>query len=251
MKNFFSSVDFSNPDNVQALSGEVHLWLLDLTKFGESDIAQAKGLLSVQELQRAESFKRRKSEHILTRAFVRKILALYCQCSAEEVSFAVDMHGKPYLTNHFAPVAFNLSHSGNFAVLAVSLKKRLGVDIEVARQRNFMKIAEHYFHPRETHALTHAPADQQLNLFFELWTRKEAFFKALGGGIATGLDKINFDTSQQPWTFYFADSLGEQADEWQILANCFNEQIFISLAVEQTSPLILHWFDGSRLFADQ
>jgi 4'-phosphopantetheinyl transferase len=251
MKIFLPSTGFSIPQHTQVLDGETHLWLLDLTELDGSDSEQAIRLLSAHELQRAESFKRRKTEHILTRAFLRKSLARYCHCSAQELSFSVDNNGKPYLTNCVTPLSFNLSHSGDFAVLAISAQKRVGVDIEVIRQRDFMKIAEHYFHPQETLALRGFPHNQKINVFFELWTRKEAFLKALGGGIATGLDKIYFDVSQQPWAFCLADSLNEQVQDWQFFSTRLNEQAFISLAVEQRSSLNVCWFDGARLFVDQ
>ena len=251
MKRNVAAVHLDNPGDVITLNGEVHLWLLDLSRVNEQTSATTKILLSQQELHRAESFKRRKAEHILTRAFLRKSLARYCNCSAKELSFNVDHNGKPYLTQCAIPLSFNLSHSGHFAVLAIGTQKRIGVDIEVVRQRDFMKIAEHYFHAQEVRALGDCPDAQKINLFFELWTRKEAFLKALGGGISTGLDKIYFDVWQQPWAFYIADSLGEQTQDWQIFSTRFNEQTFISLAVEQASSLSLRWFDGMSLFHDQ
>lgn len=246
MKKKFAIGEFSNPQSAYSLVGETHLWFLDLAELDESHIAEAISLLSTQEVKRSESFKRRKLEHILTRAFLRKSLGRYCHCLAKDLSFAVDNNGKPYLTNCVTPLSFNLSHSGDFAVLAVSAQKRVGVDIEVARARDFIKIAEHYFHPQEVCALANSAPDEKNNLFFELWTRKEAFLKALGGGISTGLDKVYFDLSQQ--AFYLSDSLTENVDEWKFFSTQFNNKIFVSVAVEQSSPLNVRWFDGSSLF---
>jgi 4'-phosphopantetheinyl transferase len=236
---------FSSVENIKFLASETHLWLFDLSLVNESILAHAFTLLSEQELARAASFSRGKSAYIATRAFLRESLAHYCQLSPVELAFATEPNGKPYLLNAPTPLFFNLSHSGNFAVLAVSVQARIGVDVEVARKRRFMDIAANYFHVQEFQKLNDCKEEYRAILFLQYWTLKEAFLKALGGGIALGLDKICFDLSQQPFGVTFEDSLDEQKGDWQFFSTAINKHTLIGLAVAQISPLQLRWFNAS------
>lgn len=100
--------------------------------------------------------------------------------------------GKPH-----APAAggveFNLSHSGPCALLAFARKLPLGIDLErVERRVDPDEIARRFFDAREAEALGRLPAEARRQAFLELWTRKEAVLKALGRGLAFGLDRLAF-----------------------------------------------------------
>ena len=95
------------------------------------------------------------------------------------------------------PIRFNLSHADGIALYALTRHRAIGVDIErvragMARER----IAERFFSAREVAALRALDPDLQDEAFFNCWTRKEAYKKARGEGIAAGLDR--FDVSLAP-----------------------------------------------------
>lgn len=139
----------------------------------------------------------------LTDDFLREVLGRYLDIPAQQIVFARTANGKPYLLAQaleqgIAPLQFNVSHSQGKIACAVSKGLCLGIDIENS-QRNIDvdEVAQRYFHPREVQALQ-AIADtaQRRQLFFRLWTCKEAYIKAIGQTIAgVSLQRIGFDCS--------------------------------------------------------
>jgi 4'-phosphopantetheinyl transferase len=130
---------------------------------------------------------------------LRRLLAGYQGCDTDQLRIERDAHGKPYL---FHPpesdvktrLEFNLSHSGGALLVAVSRGQALGVDLETPRRsRPMLELARRYFDPSEATALAGLPEDRRETAFLHLWSCKEAVLKALGQGIAFGLDRVIFD----------------------------------------------------------
>ena len=96
--------------------------------------------------------------------------------------------GKPYLREY--PLFFNLSHSGEYVVCAVS-DREIGVDIQKCFDFNVMRTAERFFSKEECRALAACGTEEEgRQFFFRLWTRKEAYGKLLGKGIM-GVVSVN------------------------------------------------------------
>jgi 4'-phosphopantetheinyl transferase len=154
----------------------------------------------------------------LTRRFVvahgalRRLLAGALGCRPEAVVFTADENGKPHLPGQ--GLHFNLSHAGELALLAVSAAGPLGVDVEPVRalpDRDL--VADRFFSPHERRALA-AAADRD-RAFFTLWTRKEAYLKALGYGLARPL--AEFDVSLDEPARLLADRAQPAAVEtWEL-----------------------------------
>jgi 4'-phosphopantetheinyl transferase len=127
-------------------------------------------------------------------------------------------HGKPYALDMGFP-QFNLSHSGQCIVFAFARDQEIGVDVEALRRRHSpIALAERFFAAEEVRALAALDPSEQGAAFVRLWTCKEAVLKALGRGIAFGLDRLCFslDASQMPGSLqYIADEAGLPAD-WQL-----------------------------------
>jgi phosphopantetheine--protein transferase-like protein len=88
---------------------------------------------------------------------------------------------------------FNVSHSGEY-VLVAARKGRIGVDLEKIREvREMKKLVERYFHPEETAAWLDAAEGRKTDVFFRLWTAREAAMKCLGLGLAGGLSITRVD----------------------------------------------------------
>ncbi len=167
---------------------EVHLWTFRLEP-GLDDGA----LLAPCERVRADRFhfRRDRDRFIAGRAQLRRILAAYLRQPPEWVHFRYGVSGKPAVSE---PLAFNLSHSGGFAALAVA-RFELGVDIECIRPIE-EEVAERFFAADEVTRLRSLPQEQQIEAFFTCWTRKEAYVKALGDGLLLALD--SFSVSLEP-----------------------------------------------------
>jgi 4'-phosphopantetheinyl transferase len=149
--------------------------------------------LSKDEQARAEQFKFDRDRRLFTvaHAAMRSICAIYLRTSPRSIEFAEGPYGKPKLASDSAPdVRFNLSHSGELALIAVALQREIGVDIEAVRDFDFDQVAERFFTAREVAALRSLPTPHQRSAFYKCWTSKEAFLKAKGTGLSGKLDEV-------------------------------------------------------------
>ena len=144
-------------------------------------------------------FERDRIRFIVGRAHLRKFLALRLGVKPSEVEFAYGRHGKPALSRRFADsgLHFNVAHSEDVAVYAFSRKGNIGVDVEAVREmKDADEIAARYFSHTENDAYRALDPRQKALGFFQCWTRKEAFIKAIGDGLCYPLDC--FDVSLAP-----------------------------------------------------
>jgi 4'-phosphopantetheinyl transferase len=165
-------------------AGEVHLWRARL-----EPTAELRDTLSPEEWIRASRFhfERDRERHVATRGLVRTILAGYLHVDAHEIEFATGAHGKPEIRNPATLLRFNVSHSDNLMMLAVTHGRELGIDLELMQQNlPFETLADHYFDPEEAWELRQLPANQRAWKFYDVWTCTEASLKASGVGLANG-----------------------------------------------------------------
>jgi 4'-phosphopantetheinyl transferase len=152
--------------------------------------AAAEALLSEDEKARGRSFVTASLRHrfVAGRARLRSLLGEHLGLDPRALVFAENAFGKPRLTDH-PSVHFSLSHSGDRAVLAVSERHEMGIDIERVRPLDHLDLARRYFHPNEVSAIEAVKApDEQLLAFFRIWTLKESVVKAVGKGLSIPLD---------------------------------------------------------------
>ncbi|MGZ8921071.1 MAG: 4'-phosphopantetheinyl transferase family protein [Limisphaerales bacterium] len=167
---------------------EVHLWTETLTRESPT-VADAKQLLSPAEKTRADRFIR-KVDHdrfVISHALVRTILSQYLGISPADLTFTTDQFGKPHLDPSINPARlnFNLSHSGDRMILGIVRHARIGVDIEEIRPESArLDVAARFFTAQENEDLRSLAGDDQILGFFNCWTRKEAYLKAIGCGLS-------------------------------------------------------------------
>ena len=187
------------PASIQLSADEIHLWRVDL---GSNAIGNSpkECLLSDDEIARAKKFhfSRDKDSFVRARAALKCILARYVPYLPNRIRFFYKPNGKPELlaTQNNIGLNFNLSHSGDFAIIGVTLGRRIGVDVERYRTLEFLEIARRYFSSSESRQLTALPPNELQNNFFACWTRKEAFLKALGEGIGVLLPHVSVTVAQ-------------------------------------------------------
>src|SRR5947199_1461088 len=158
-------------------------------------------LRSDAERQRASRFRfdRDRDQFIVRRARLRQLLGARLGTRPESVELVYGAYGKPALARRFADsdLRFNVSHCDDVTLYAFSCGREIGVDVEAVRViREADDIAGRFFSRRENQAYRALePRDRPLG-FFQCWTRKEAFIKALGDGLSYPLDR--FDVSLTP-----------------------------------------------------
>jgi 4'-phosphopantetheinyl transferase len=235
-----------NKTHLSVNETQVHLWRFNLESVPDNWQSAGRHLLSADENERAAKFKRGGDDYINTRIFMRRTLATYLNQLPEKLVFDCNPYGKPFLRGE--DLVFNLSHSRQWAVLAVGINCDLGVDVESASdRRSILDIAQHYFHEDEISKLTRiADPDEQNDYFFRLWTLKESFLKALGTGISTGLDKVNFNiNSATDITAEYSPELQlKNPEDWQFFQYELQEasmKNWCAVAVRSQNNIVLSW----------
>lgn len=151
----------------------------------------------------------------LRREPLQALLGVYLGLPTDAVTFIDDEHGRPELASPWNQLLqFNWSHSVDRALIAVARDVRPGIDIERIRPRpRALALAERFFHGEETAALSALGEEHCERAFLELWTGKEAVLKALGRGLAFGLDRLHLSTTP-PGELLWLD--GDDASQWQL-----------------------------------
>jgi 4'-phosphopantetheinyl transferase len=157
--------------------------------------------LSADELERAARFHfpEHRRRYTVARGVLRDILGRYLAVPPAALAFSYSAYGKPALAQQFEATGerFNISHSHEMALFAVTCGREIGVDIEyLGRQVRAEEIAEHFFSAHERAVLRRLPTTAKHEAFLNCWTRKEAYIKAHGEGLSLPLDQ--FDVSLAP-----------------------------------------------------
>lgn len=198
---------WSTPSVVPSLArGEVDLWRFSLAP-SPPEISLLKSFLSGDELRRAERLldQQKAQAFIVGRGRLRQILGVYRQCDPAALEFGYGNTGKPKLRNPPAnSLHFNLSHSGAWAVLALTVDAELGVDIEMIDPRlDYERLAARFFSAAEHSRLLAAALLRRRRSFYRLWTRKEALLKGEGRGFAAA-EKVEEEGMWQLRSFWLA-----------------------------------------------
>lgn len=195
----------------------VDLYLLKPANTDADQLSLLQTLLSPEERQTWQSIGQpaRRQEYLLSRGLLRRLLAERLLCRPDALQFCSNPHGKPALSD--GRWQFNLSHSGDWLVLALCREGPLGVDIEMGlRRRPILPLAERFYAPGEYLWLRTLPVQEQDSAFYRLWSRKEAVLKAHGAGIAAGLEKVCF-LPEQGWRLEnLLDTRIYEVSDWPI-----------------------------------
>jgi 4'-phosphopantetheinyl transferase len=226
---------------------QAHVWRVRLDR-PDSEVERLRATLTPDELARADrfAFPKDRRHYVVARGALRAILAAYQDTTPAAISIRTTPQGKPYLSSPPPDVRFNLSHSGQLALIAVTQGREVGVDIEQvdadSGPKKLLALARRFFSPTEVAALDSLPADSQTEAFYACWTRKEAYLKARGGGLSLPLD--SFDVSLRPGeppALLATRDDPAQAARWSLHALDPGPGYAAALAVEGHSVAIQCW----------
>jgi 4'-phosphopantetheinyl transferase len=169
------------PADPRQPGGEIHLWRADLDASGWPLQEE----LPADERARAEEFLRPQPARrwVASRWVLRRVLGRYLGEDPAKIELAVAPLGKPRLDRP-GPLRFNLSHSENLALIAISGEREVGIDVErVDPDRDMIALARTGLDPATAEAVSRAPAEQRAEAFYAAWTRREAIAKCFGEGL--------------------------------------------------------------------
>lgn len=239
------------PESPSLAEGEVHLWRLDV---GEApDIDAHLPILSADERERAARFlddpiRRR---YVAGRALLRRILSRYAVRPPQSLAFLYGDHGKPSLPGDLAWLAFNMTDSHGMLLYAVARGRRLGVDVERFRPSvQSERLARRYFAPSEAQALADTPPERRHETFFIVWTRKEAYVKAIGTGLSFPLKdfEVTVPGDDQPPRILSIRGSCDEAAQWTLTPFSPAPGYTASLVADGPRPVLRFW-DAAGLLA--
>jgi 4'-phosphopantetheinyl transferase len=205
----------------------IHLWQILLTDF----IAEEQRLfhfLSEDEVARALRFHLplHRQRYIITRGLLRKLLSLYTTLSPDKIALTYGEKGKPYLRENPLSLQFNLSHSDERAIYGFTLHHEIGVDIQKTTSSFNEGVAKRFFSASEIAELLALPTHERAEKFYQIWTKKEALIKAIGGSVfssfmdfSVSLTEVNqpikVKLPQGDGYFYVKNISLQNADDYQ------------------------------------
>ncbi len=203
------------------LEGEIHICLLHLAPFNDKAVNRCLYLLDDEERNRTGRIRHWETRRnfVLVRSVLRLLLGRWLSCEPNSIRFMLGVKGKPRLegTEPDQGLVFNVSHSGDFGLIALACDTAIGVDVERWRtMSNQDDIAKRCFSPDELAHWDRLPPENQQETFYARWSFKEAFVKATGEGIALGLDSCVIDLSaHSPCMTSIPDRYGTP-DAWRL-----------------------------------
>ncbi len=227
------------------IQADITLVITRCEEVSDSLLNSYEALLSDDERQRNQRYRfatdRRKD--LIARALLRTQLGGRLNLAPESLVFERGEHGKPALVLDNS-LEFNLSHAGNWIVLAMA-ESRIGVDIEhTARDNDVMAIADRYFFGSEIAELTSFEPSEQRQRFFDYWTLKEAYMKARGEGISLGLSKFGFSIANKPdITIEMNSCLNDSPLDWQFFCVTPNTDYRLAMALNSSKKPTVACYD--------
>ena len=230
------------PDNLILSEDEAHIWRVDLD-LNESSQGSFLKLLSSDEKNRAQKFRFNKDSQnfIVARGILRSLIGRYLDTNPAEISFHYSEFGKPGIANN--SLKFNISHSQNLALFAFTKKFNVGVDVEFVNPNFEVKdIATKFFSANEIMNLLALPEQEQTLGFFNCWTRKEAFIKAVGEGLSFPLDKFEVSLEpNKPAKLLATDWDQKAVSRWSLYSISPGANFVGSLAIEGMIEKVKFW----------
>lgn len=239
----------TSPAEVSASFEHVDLWRVHL-EIPDAGCKSLRDILAEDENARADRFhfKTHRDKFLVGHAALREILSRYLSLPAKSISFCNNEYGKPEIEKRLNPnnLQFNLSHSGDWALIAVTIGRRVGVDVEQIRPDvECLSLARSYFSKSEYQSLLPLEEKACRRSFFACWTRKEAFIKAIGEGLSFPLSEFSVTISpDDPPALEVIENSAYSISDWTF-ATCSPGQEYFGTVVYEKTPCTVNYWDWS------
>lgn len=228
------------------LPQDVHIWSARRPSTLPVDF---EAILSGDEHTRAASFvfPSHRLAYVFSHAILRNVLSQYLYCRPSDIRFSEDRFGKPMFheTHGIQGLEFNLSHSGDLVVCAICRGRRVGIDCEQIRHiKDCLSIAEANFTQEEfAFVFGQLPSDRERE-FLRCWTRKEAYIKGIGRGLAIPLNSFDARISSGS-TAVFLETEPNSIEKWQVADLNLGEDYVAAVAIEKGMTNLVHYEWGA------
>jgi 4'-phosphopantetheinyl transferase len=230
---------------------EVQLWRLDLDAIG-ADEARWQSLLSSDETARASRFhfQRDRQRFVASRALLRTILGNYLAIEPSSLSFSYSKREKPSLgpAHSGSGITFNVSHSGVIALFAFTCHRDIGVDVEQVRHSSDLDaVARRFFSAHEQDQLATLASEARIEAFFRCWTRKEAYIKATGDGLALPLSQFDVSVAPgEPNALLATRPDASEAERWLLREVPAGSGYLAAVCVRGHDWKLNHWSESAK-----
>lgn len=239
------SIWLNPPSQIHINDDEVHIWRVPLTFSGWAG-GKLGDLLSAEETKRAECFRFHKDRirYIVSHSALRSILGAYLNMNGRRLIFSCNKYGKPFLSENSEtlPIQFNFSHAGDYALVAITLERAIGVDIEYIQGDVEIADISRFFSDPEKELMEGLGSVERPLAFFNCWTRKEAYIKARGQGLTYPLNR--FEVSLRPGDPAKLIRVDKEPDEvfrWRMEDIYVAPDYSATLVVESGGCSTKHW----------
>ena len=206
--------------------------------------------LTADERTRADRFRvdEPRRQFTICRATLRRLLSPLCHVPPPEVPLICGNHGKPELarpqTDSSSPrIEFNVSHSGELGLIALTTAAAVGIDIEEFKSKiEIHKLAERFFSPQEAAALARLPPEKQMAGFYRGWTCKEAYIKTKGQGLSLSLSSFCVELDPDlPATLCHVDDQPDEPAQWTTQSLDVGDNYAAAVMVARPNCEIASW----------
>ena len=219
---------------------EIQVWSLSLSVSSEAGEEFGR-VLSADERERVARFRLPQLKERFTAAHgaLRHLLGAYLGQSPGTIRFEYGAQGKPRIDS---PLCFNMSHSDDRLVVAIAHGADIGIDIERCRANEQMEqIARDYFSPEEAGHVLSAPPAQRPRTFLSVWTRKEAFTKAVGCGLGCALTSFSISPlAHEPAPVVRLDESARHEEKWMTRGILKDPDYVAGLAYHEPAVIRCH-----------
>jgi len=234
------------------LDGEIHLWSSFLDQ-PDDIINRFYEVLSEEEKYRINKYKYKslRYRHTVSKGLLKDFISKYLNIETKEISFVQNKYGKPSLQPELNEMnlQFNVSHSENLGIFAFTKGYELGIDVESIQETpNLNRLVDKCFSDFEKEWFYKSEPSLQKELFYKVWTGKEAFIKAIGIGLSFPLKEIEFKiNSNKAIEFQSIHGDISYRGKWNIFT--FNPPPnFISSLVVETNKLKIRRYSWDGVF---
>jgi 4'-phosphopantetheinyl transferase len=224
--------------NIDGMRKECHFFLTGIANryiFGQDRMMNDIDLFHTQS-QNCD----RRAEREHGRELALRVLALRCRVPVGCVRIETTPTGKPVVAPETPErgMGFNLSHTPGMMVCALARDADVGVDVENHTRRVMLRVADRFFSDMEIAQIRAAASGEQANRFIALWTLKEAYLKATGQGLSSGMDHFGFDlTSDPPRLVPGPDTDAAKNGYWHFYSMTLRRCYRVAVAVRTRSPI--------------